>query len=194
MARGPRSRGRRRRRAPRRRAPVSIYSYSENYGPGAGQINITGKLLDLPTDRVVTPISARIQICLRSSEAISATTSEFVVVRLFEWAHDNDIISQLGPYLIGTQPKTIRVKWPRIAPTQLGVDDMTKRKLIAMYDFGVNTKLGLGVVCHVTVKEGVLVRSSTQNLDELPEKRKLSDSPTTSASPFENLKLDSPSM
>lgn len=149
------------------RSPVTQYTYTGAFAAGKGQINLTPSLFGMDPTRSYTPVLAKIQLCLSGSVAVSA--AEPIQIKAYNWSIQADIVKLQPPFLLGTIPKTVHVKFPPQTPTQFGTEAMANRKLLSIYDFGTDSKLGMQVAITIRVREGPNAPSST-SLDELPEK------------------------
>lgn len=166
----------RRRQSARRRRPVqrpmTQFTYMGSFAAGKGQINISPTNLGMDPSRSYQPCRAQIQICL--SGAIAVCAAEPVMIKLYNWAVQSDVAKMTGPYLIGTLPRTINVRFPSQTPTQFGTAAMDTRKLMSFYDFGTDSKLGLQVVVRLWAFEGPNLPSGSA-FEDLPEKLELLD-------------------
>lgn len=203
MARGRRAKRARGRRGRGRRNNLMVGALTRltdagNYAAGAGQINYTPTSFGMSEHATYKLVSATISICLRVKEATSGNalppaTSEFVYINLNHPAMTSDVIRQYGPFLIVTNKiNTFRVRWPAHEPTKWSTDDLKKRTLLSIYDFGVNSSFGMGVVVHLNAVVGHNVGNSV-TLAGLPVKARIYDNNMPPDSPFEHLELGSAS-
>lgn len=136
------------------------YVYQGKYSSGAGQINITPVELNLPLYRAVRPLMAKITMSL-TGNIPAINVSEPILIKGYNCALQSDVVKVLGPYLVSTLPKTFTIHWPYCAPTQIA--DAT-RKILSIYDFGTDSKLGLIVTVRIIFMQGPDIPGKTVHL------------------------------
>ncbi len=173
--------------------PTDLICYQESYASGKGQINIVGAQLGLLKNRIYRPISCTIHAALIPDKANpnTITGSESLLLRAYNWAIDGDIVRESIPRLVTPAGVTISIRWPYIVPTEFSTEDLNGRKLFSVFDFGINSGMGLYILYQFRIATGPSVTNQTKafDLDALPAKRALVQSPPTS--PFTQLDLAS---
>lgn len=141
------------------------FTYEGRYAAGAGQINITPKQLGLDLGRPYRPLRASVEVCLTGNAGIIA--AEPVLIKAYNWAIDSDVVSIVGPRIVGVLPRRFNIRWPYTAPTQIGTD---ARKLLSIYDFGTDSKLGMQIIVRIWVHEGPNIPGMAY-ANDLPDKQ-----------------------
>jgi len=112
---------------------------------------LTPKEFKIPDNsRTIRPVKASIQLCLNGPNP-AIVQAEAIIIKAFNFAIGGDVVRQIGPFLVGTIPKSFHIRWPYIPATQFGNTDT---KLLAIYDFGTDSKLGLRLCAKLWVEEG----------------------------------------
>lgn len=170
-----RGRNRRSRRGRRMQAKrwTDVYTYAGHYASGDGTITLVPKNFGFEKSRTYVPIKCQLELSLRPDKDESVIISnEFCMLHLFNWFIQGQVIKTLGPFTINQTTRRITMHWPRLIPTEFGDTDLTARKLFSVFDYGVNSKLGLAIVAKMYVREGprIVEKLGERLLKDLPLK------------------------